>query len=748
MDNFQGWASRRVVALENTHNIDQAVLLHQSGRLEEAAAIYQQILQAIPDDYSALYLLGVIAHQQQDHARAIELLERATKADPQRAEPHNVLGLALQGHGNFDKARKHLQSAIELDPACAQAHHNLGAIFARQGRAAEAMESYRRALALDPAYVNAHYSLGMALADAGQLDQGLEHLQRAVALDAEFVAGFKGLAWVFQKLNRSEDVLAALQIALRLQPDNPETHCGLGSELHRQKRFTEARETYEKALELGPQSSQAWCGLGCAQIELREEAAAAASLEQAVKLNPASAQARGNLGTALYKLGQVDHAVEHLREAEKLAPNLHWRSALAVIIPGSQKADNETILRTRRQWADSLPLPGGPGKQSPGRLRPRPARDDSEPLRVGYASTFFQDRNWMKPVWALVNQHDLERFEVHLFSDAPLAQVRYGYRPRKGLHYHDTSALSNETLARFIEDQRIDILVDLNAFSKVNRLPLFALKPAPVAAAWFNMYATSGMTCFDFLIGDEQVIPPEEEPFYTEKIVRVPGSYLTFEVNYPVPEVAPPPCRELGYITFGSLSSLYKITPEVMQAWAAILRACPNCRLLLKNSSLDSARNRDFVLAGFAKLGVEAGRLILEGRSGHFEFLKKYDEVDIALDTFPYSGGTTTTEAIWQGVPVLTYRGDRWVSRTSASILVNGGLSEYVVAGQDAYVERAIELARSLDTPAMLEELRADMRQRLLRSAVCDADKFARSMEGAFTQMWEQHRPGGSSSIA
>ena len=721
--------------MQNKHDVDQAVLLHQSGRLDEAAAVYQQVLQTSPDDYSALYLLGVIAHQRQDYHRAIELLERAMKADPVRGDPHNVLGLAFKRTGKLDQARRHLQLAIELDAASSQAHHNLGTVFAKQGSQAEAIESYRRALVLDPNYVNAHYRLGMALADAGELDQALEHCQQAVDLDAAFIAGFTGLASVFQKQGRGADALAALQNAVQLRPDKSETHCDVGSELHRQRRFQQARKAYEKALELEPQSSRACCGLGCALIELSENAAAASSLERAAALDPDSAEAQGNLGTALYKLGQVDRAVDHLRTAEKLAPNPHWRSALALIIPGSQKANNEAILRTRRQWADSLALPGGPGKQSPGRLRPRRSRKDSQPLRLGYVSSFFQDRNWMKPVWALVNQHDLERFEVHLFSDAPLSQVRYGYRPQKGLHYHDTSALRNEALARFIEDHGIDILVDLNAYSTVNRLPLFALRPAPVIVAWFNMYATSGMSCFDFLIGDEQVIPPEEEQFYTEKVIRVPGSYLTFEVNYPVPEVAPPPCRERGYITFGSLSSLYKITPEVVQAWAAILRACPSCRLFLKDSSLGSALNRDFVLGEFAKLGIHADRLTLEGRSEHYEFLNRYDEVDIALDTFPYSGGTTTTEAIWQGVPVLTYPGDRWVSRTSASILVNGGLSEFVVADGDAYIERAIELARSSDTPTLLEQLRIGMRERLRRSAVCDVRAFARNMEGAFTQM-------------
>ena len=187
------------LTLEKTRDIiDEAVELHQSGRLGEAAAIYQQVLQVDPDDYSALYLLGVIAHQQRDEDGAIELLERATKADPGRADPHNVLGLACKRRGKFDEARHHLQTAVELDPTSAQAHHNLGTIFADREQLTEAIKSYRRAIALDPEYVNTHYRLGMALADDRAFETALEHLQRALALNQGFVRGLRGWRGCFK----------------------------------------------------------------------------------------------------------------------------------------------------------------------------------------------------------------------------------------------------------------------------------------------------------------------------------------------------------------------------------------------------------------------------------------------------------------------------------------------------------------------------------------------------------------------
>ncbi len=214
--------------------------------------------------------------------------------------------------------------------------------------------------------------------------------------------------------------------------------------------------------------------------------------------------------------------------------------------------------------------------------------------------------------------------------------------------------------------------------------------------------------------------------------MRVPGSYLTFEVAYEVPDVAPPPVLRNGGLTFGSFASAHKITEPVVAAWSRILLGAPNARLLLRNQLLDDASNRLSLLARFAQHGVAPDRLMLFGGAEHFEFLRGYDEVDIALDTFPYNGGTTTTEALWQGVPVLTFDGDRWASRTSRSLLLAAGLPEWVAADAGAFVRRAIELAHANDTPAMLATLRAGMRERLRHSAACDTAILCRSLEALY----------------
>jgi protein O-GlcNAc transferase len=269
----------------------------------------------------------------------------------------------------------------------------------------------------------------------------------------------------------------------------------------------------------------------------------------------------------------------------------------------------------------------------------------------------------MKPVWGLINQHDRSQFEVHLFAETAASAIKHGYRAHPWDCFHDISGPSNEAAAALIERSGIDLLVDLNGYSAQPRLALVALKPAPVIAGWFNMYASSGMASYDYLIGDDHVIPPDEEEFYCEKILRVPGSYLTFDVDCPVPPVVEPPSLATGVITFGSLATQHKINGEVIHAWCRILQQVPNSRLLMRNAVLGSAANCQFVHDLFGKHNIPRERVLLRGRADHYQFLRTYDEIDIALDTFPYNGGTTTTEAIWQGVPMVTYWGDRWASR-------------------------------------------------------------------------------------
>ncbi len=715
--------------MDESHLLEQAIAHHRAGRLADAQEVYRLVLRSRPDHFDALHMLGAIAYQQGDDDQALNLLHKALTVNSTQPTAFNHLGMVELRRGEYDAAADHFRRAVALDPKFVQAHDNLGTAHRLAGRLQEAAGSYRQAIATDPSYANAHYNLGGLLRAGGDLAGAADLFRHALQLAPNLVGAIIGLGEVLIQLRRPGEAIPVFSQALALRADDPLLHCGLADARQLLGELGAAVTGYERAVTLEADCDRAWWGLGCALLKQKEYARAATAFERVASLRPDFPGGHHNLGQALFELGQTDRAVGSLRRANVLSPNRESRGAIATIIPGDPQADNEAILAARRDWANQ-DIPPTPAT----RPTHRPP-SEGRPLRVGYFSSFFEDRNWMKPVWGLINHHDRERVAVHLFSDAPESKIQHGYIKDSRDRFHDLSHRSNEEAAQLIAAEEIEILVDLNSYSRPERLRLFALKPAPVLVAWFNAFATTGMKSFDYIIGDEHVVRPDEQRYYTERIVRVPGCYLTFEVTYPVPDVVAPPCLSRKHITFGCLAPQYKITTHVIEAWSRILREIPESRLVLKNRALGSSATREFVAAMFGRFGIDRRRYELDGPEEHFAFLGKYAEIDIALDTFPYNGGTTTMESLWQGVPLLSFVGDRWAGRIGASMMRNAGLGEWVAPDLDGHIRQAIRLAHDPDTPGKLAALRQSMRERLCHAPVCDVRGFARNMEAAYLRM-------------
>ncbi len=707
---------------------------HRSGNLSDAANCYRSFLRENPGHPHGLYLFGCLEYQSGNNAAAIELLHQAILAAPQAGDYHNALGCALTRLGKFEDAERSLERAIALDNR-AEFHSSLGILRKRQNRLPEAIAAFREALRLDSGAADTHYNLGNAFRAKGDTEEALQSFRQALELNGSHFHSLAALGQTMHAAGRNAEAAEYFEMALALQPQDTDLLCDFGDVLQESGDLEQAVALYRRALRTNPRLARAWYSCGCVEMTRREYFSAILCFEKAVELYPDWLEARHNLARALYELGQVSAALDHFRfcAAQPQDASAQARAMIAVIIPGVGEADNQAVLEARRSWAErDLVRPTVEAKPVPGAAGGRR-------LRIGYVSSFFHRQNWMKPVWGLINRHDRNVVELNLFSDSAAASIQYGYLPHPQDRFFDTTNLGNQALAALIRQAGIDVLIDLNGYSNMRRLPLFALRPSPIAIGWFNFYATTGMHAttdmsgFDYLIGDEHVIPAEEERFYSEKILRVPGSYLTFEVNYPVPPVAQPPCLTNSGITFGSLASQYKITNEVVAGWSRILEQSPNSSLVVKNAHLASAVTRDFVHGLFAKHGIGPEQVLLEGPEEHYEFLKAYDRIDIVLDTFPYNGGTSTTEAIWQGVPVIAFHGDRWASRTSASILREGGLGGFVARDLEDYVALAARWASEPDTRARLGELRRTMRSRLSASPVCDTVRFAREMENLYT---------------
>ena len=521
------------------------------------------------------------------------------------------------------------------------------------------------------------------------------------------------------------DALATLADAARLAPNDAALALRHADALHRARRLPEAEATYERAIALDADSFAAWYGLGMSRAARFAYPLAVQALREALRREPSAAALRTTLAEALFQTGAVDEAcaeyAEAIRTGDAAVRALAARN-LACIIPGAPGADNAAVRAVRGAFAATLPA------------APRRAAADAtgRRLRVGYVSSFFGKPNWMKPVFGVLNHHDRARFEIHLLADGDPPSAEGGFTAHDEDRIWGIRGAANERIAAAVAENGLDVLVDLNGYSVPERLGLFTLRAAPVQLGWFNMFATTGSDAFDALVGDDAVIPPAEEALYAERILRVPGSYLAFTVNHPAPEVVPPPCLAEGRITFGSLCSAYKLTEPTLAAWSRILHGVPGSRLLLRNSSFGDASNREAIAGRFAAKGIAADRLAMDTPAPHMEFLATYGRIDIALDAFPYNGGTTTTEALWQGVPVLAFDGDRWASRTSRSLLLAAGLGDWVACDAQDYVARAIALGRDPGTPARLATLRAGLRERLEASPACDVAGLCRALEAIY----------------
>jgi predicted O-linked N-acetylglucosamine transferase (SPINDLY family) len=491
-----------------------------------------------------------------------------------------------------------------------------------------------------------------------------------------------------------------------------------GAELMGQRRFADALECFRRAHALGARGFQVDFGLGSALLDTGQEAAALVELERAAALQPRHIGVLQNLAKAQFHMGLVAEAVATLRAALVVNDDVLHRASLATLIPGDPSATHADVLAARRAFAENdLPTP---------RFSFSPERRPG-PLRVGYLSSFFGSANWMKPVWGLINAHDRTEFAVHLLSDATETDcAAAGYRPDPRDTFVAIKGLDNDEAGERIAAADLDLLVDLNGYSAAGRLAVVAYRPARTVVASFNHFATSGMTAYDCLIGDSVVIQPDEEIHYSEKIERVSATYLTFDVAYEVPPVEPAPAQRNGHVTFGSFASQYKITPQVVSAWAAILDAAPQAVLLVKNRAMRAESNRDALRQRFVEHGVDPARVTLEPGAPHYDYLAAYARVDVALDAFPYNGGTTTSEALWQGVPVLCFDGDRWAARQSASLLRAAGLDEFVARDEADYVARGIELGSGFD------DERRTMRERLAGSRMMDTAAFAREIESIY----------------
>ena len=748
----------------NTMTIDQALQLatthHQAGRLAESEALYRQVLTVQPQNPDALHLLGIIANQTGHPDAAIELISRAIKAKadevtyhfalgdvysaggrldkaipcyeraqrlrPDLAETHYNLGLALQRQGRLTEAIACYQRSLTLRPDFAEAHNNMGNIFASEDRLAEAEAAFQRALQLRPDYAEAHYNLGKALRYQGRLAEAIDCYQRTLTLRPDFAEAYNNLGNALADQARLDEAITSFKQALQLKPDYPEAHINLGEVYRTLGQQDEARACCERALALRPGFAEAYNNIGAAWKDQGKLDEAIASCREALKLKPDYPEAYNNLGTALASQGNIEEAISYYQRLVGLRPGSPTFHSILLFARHLHPGSDESALRAAHQQWDQQH--GVPRRQfvHPHTNSPDPDRR----LRIGYVSPDMREHPVTRFLLPLLQNHDHSQFEVTCYADIARADTMT-QRLRHGAdHWRMTAGFFEEQLAAQIRADEIDILVDLALHTAANRLPVFARKPAPVQVTYLAYPGTSGLSAMDYRLTDPFLDPPGTgDEAYTETSVRLP-SYWCYQAPEAAPPVAAPPALSADHITFGCLNNFAKVNNRVQALWIRLMRTVPNARLVLHASE---GSHRERVRELMAREEVAPGRLTFLSHAPMAEYFSQYEQIDIALDTFPYAGGTTTCDALWMGVPVVTLVGQTAVGRGGLSILSNIGLTQLVAYNEDEYIRIAVDLAKDLPR---LTELRRTLRERMLASPLMDAPRFARSIEGAYRTMW------------
>lgn len=573
--------------------------------------------------------------------------------------------------------------------------------------------------------------LGISLQMQGK--DGLPALQNASKLLPNDAAVHNNLGNALWNLVRLDEAGACYRRALQIKPDYAEAHYNLGNVQKSLGLFDDEVASYRRAIQIRPDFAEAHNSLGNALQSFGQFNAAIASYCLALEFKPDSAMAYNNMGNVLKDLGQFDGAMASYRRALEIKPDYtQAHSNLLYLYNFLPKKSYVLMLAEARRYGELVARKANPYKMWSN------VPDPSKCLRVGLVSGDLRTHvvgYFLENVLAELSAYAKDRLELfayssHFCTDAVTERIKaccHGWR--------SVVRLSDEALARQIHDDGIDILIDLAGHTSNNRLPAFAWKPAPIQAAWLGYFATTGVEAIDYLIADPWTLPETEEICFTEKIWRLPETRLCFTPpNVDVP-VAPLPALTSGHITFGSFNNLAKINDEVVALWARVLSSVPSSRLFLMAKQLDETSVRQSVIARFASHDINTDRLILERPVTRTEYLAAYHHVDIALDPFPFTGGTISAEALWMGVPVLTLAGERFLSRQGIGLLMNGGLPEWIAADTDDYVARAVSHAGDLQR---LATLRNGLRQQVLASPIFDAPRFARHFEAALRGMWAQ----------
>jgi protein O-GlcNAc transferase len=740
----------------------QGLAAHQAGRLSEAESRYRRALKSQPGNPDALHLLGMVALQSGRPADAAVSVRKALAVAPGQASFWNTLGVAQRAAGQVADALGSFERAVTLDAGYVDGWRSLAETYQQQGDLASAAVALERVTTLQPGNVHAWSQRSTVAYLLGQLEAACEYLTQWTALDPENAEAWSNLGVVQQKLWRLPASEASQRRALAIRPDFLGALNNLGSVLVADSRWDEAATVLQVVVERSPDGANGWLNLGHALLGLEQFPEALAAFDRTLSLDPTQAVAligRGDallglsdqrgailcyeqaaislpndivlyehLGVARQGLGHLNEAIAAYRRCIEIDPACDRIHSGVIFALDLVEEDGAAAWDQRMRWNASIV------ERTRHLRRPHTnRRDPDRPLRIGYISADFRRHSAGFLALPVLRSHDRSQVAVHCYSGVVKPDDLTERFKAAADVWHDVQRLSDDELDALIRADEIDVLMDLSGHSAGNRLPVLAREPAPVQATAWGYATGTGLDTMHYFLADAVVVPPEAYRWYAEEVVNLP-SLICYEPPDTAPPVMPPPSLTRGHITFGAFNRLEKVTDNVRDAWARVMAAVPDAKLLVKaGGKTEQARWR--LVHDLVARGVARERIEVHGHTNHVEHLAAHAEIDILLDSFPHGGGVTSIEALLMGVPVVTVLGERVPGRLAASFLTTLGMTDLIAETEDDYLQTVVRLAG--DRERLVRE-RGTLRERVLASPIANAGLYTRALEATYRELWER----------
>jgi protein O-GlcNAc transferase len=609
----------------------------------------------------------------------------------------HMQGLIAFHRKHWDAAQDLIQRALDQEPENGVFHHSLATLYRTTGKPEQAASCYRQAAILKPTWAQAYFDLGLVLEEQKQFQGAMDAYQCALTINPDFFEVTEAVGALFQTCDQHEKSLPFLQKAILERPELPELHYRLGYSLYKLGAIEQAIHYFQLCLQYDSEYFLAYNGLGSSYLEQ----------------------------------GKVEEALQYFRKAIAWHPSAYGEhSNLLLCSHYSPYLSSDYIFFEHKKWADThtnylLPLS-------------QPPMQKAYPFRIGYISPDLRSHPVTCFFEPILQHHNREKFEVYCYANVRQPDETTFRLQKMAQGWHFIDEMTDEQVAEQIQADQIDILVDLAGHTANHRLRVMAFKPAPVQVTYLGYPDTTGMSQIDYRLVDAWTDPEEQTQKYSETLVRLPNGFLCYAPPEDYPDISPSPLLKNATITFGSFNNLVKLNEPVLALWAEILRAAPQGKLLLKTPRILDHASAEIWLRRFVKCGIPENRIELLPYQPHRgQHLEAYKLIDIALDPFPYNGTTTTCEALWMGVPVITLAGNTHASRVGVSLLSRLGLEELIAVSKEDYVHKAITLAQDLERLTSFREM---IRPWMAMSSLCDGQNFTRTLEETYKTLWESQK--------